>query len=220
MSSKVNFDHLVIAATDLSCGVDYVKQVLGVEMPYGGEHEKMGTHNHLMCLGRDCFIEVIAVNPVANQPLRPRWYGLDDPFVRQTITQGPRLIGWVVNTDNITNLLGQVQFQFGQAELISRGMLDWYFALPQDGRLLGSGLIPYVMQWNTDIHPATSMSDLGCRLQCLEIYHPQADWLQGILAQLNAVELVTVHQLEKNTSAYMTATIQTPLGSKQLCTGV
>jgi len=45
---QTRIDHLVIGAADLTQGIDYVKECLGVDMPYGGEHEKMGTHNHLM----------------------------------------------------------------------------------------------------------------------------------------------------------------------------
>ena len=55
---SANLDHLVVAATDLKTGVDYVKQTLGVDIPYGGEHQQMGTHNHLMRLGHQIFLEV------------------------------------------------------------------------------------------------------------------------------------------------------------------
>ncbi len=216
MTVKVSLDHLVIAAADLSSGVDYVKDQLGVEMPFGGEHEKMGTHNHLMSLGADSFLEIIAVNPKANQPNRPRWYGLDDPYLRAQIVKQPRLIAWVVNTTNIRQLMSLTEFPFGQIELISRDKLNWYFALPEDGRLHGPGLIPYLMQWNTDLHPARNMADLGCRFRDLALYHPNPDWLESILKQINAYELAEVVELAKNQTAHMTATIETPTGVRKL----
>ena len=58
-------DHLVVGAANLSAGVEYVNRLLGVDIPYGGEHEKMGTHNHIMQLGSRLFLEVIAINPQA-----------------------------------------------------------------------------------------------------------------------------------------------------------
>ena len=83
-----NLDHLVVGAASLEQGVTYIQEQLGVAIPKGGEHPLMGTHNHLMQLGNDVFLEVIAVNPDAPTPDRPRWYGLDDPFVRGRARQG------------------------------------------------------------------------------------------------------------------------------------
>lgn len=45
---QTRIDHLVIGAADLTQGIDYVNECLGVDIPYGGAHEKMGTHNHLL----------------------------------------------------------------------------------------------------------------------------------------------------------------------------
>ena len=101
----VNIDHVVIAAIDLAQGVRYVREQLGVDIPFGGVHPLMGTHNHLMQLGEAVFLEVIAINPRGEQPLQPRWYGLDDPYVRARIAEEPALVGWVVNTSSIDEVL-------------------------------------------------------------------------------------------------------------------
>jgi len=61
-TNLVNLDHLVIAASSLEQGVDYVRKMLGVDIPFGGVHSAMGTHNHLMQLGNSVFLEVIAIN--------------------------------------------------------------------------------------------------------------------------------------------------------------
>ena len=74
-------------------------------MPYGGVHIKMGTHNHLMQIGQGIFLEVIAVNPEIEPPNRPRWFGLDDAFIRQQIEIQSALLTWVVNTGNINRLM-------------------------------------------------------------------------------------------------------------------
>ena len=58
-------DHLVIAAETLEQGAEYVLKMLGVDIPFGGVHPKMGTHNLLMQLGNTLFLEVIAINPDA-----------------------------------------------------------------------------------------------------------------------------------------------------------
>lgn len=218
METKI--DHLVIAARTLSQGVNYVKKILGVDMPYGGVHTKMGTHNHLMRLGKDIFLEIIAINPDIEPPNRPRWFGLDDPFIRRQIDTQPALLTWVVNTQNIQELIQRSTFSFGKAELISRGKLNWYFGLPEDGRLLAGGMLPYVIQWQTDKHPSVNMTDLGCNLDRLEIYHPYPQWLQSALSSIGASGLVRVHALPKNEVPYMIAYINSPLGIKKLCSRV
>lgn len=210
MSSKI--DHLVIGARTLAEGVDYVSQIMGVAMPYGGEHVKMGTHNHLMQLGNETFLEVIAINEEMSVPTRPRWYGLDDAYVRHKIAQQPALLTWVINTGDIQQLIKKASFSLGRAEAVSRGNLNWLFGLPNDGRLLGSGMLPYAIEWQTETHPSKGMADLACRLESLHIYHPYPAWLQQALVSVEALPLVKIHPLAENQTAYLRASIQTPKG--------
>lgn len=213
---QTGIDHIVIGAESLKQGVEYVKNCFGVDMPYGGVHRKMGTYNHLMQLGDGVFLEVIAVNHEIEPPNRPRWYGLDDPFIRQQIKLQPTLLTWVVNTRNINTLIRQASFSIGKAELIRRGELSWYFGLPDDGRLLAGGMLPYAIDWLTDKHPSKRMADLGCRLHSLEIYHPHPLWLQSALASIGALDLVKICVLPKNEAPYLVASVGTPLGLKKL----
>jgi hypothetical protein len=213
---KTRIDHIVIGADSLAQGVDYVKNCLGVHIPYGGEHVKMGTHNHLMQLGDNIFFEVIAINPEAAPPNRPRWFGLDDPFIRQQIQIEPRLLTWVVNTDNLNELIGQASFTPGNPELLSRGNLSWHFGLPGDGRLLSGGMLPYAMEWETDNHPSVNMADLGCSFQGLEIYHPYPVWFQSALDSIGAADLIKITPLPKNHPPYLAAHIGTPHGVKTM----
>lgn len=213
---QTGIDHIVIGAGSLKQGVDYVRDCFGVDIPYGGAHQKMGTHNHLMQLGDNVFLEVIAVNHEIEPPNRPRWYGLDDPFIQQQIKMQPKLLTWVVNTRNINALIRQANFSPGKAELIHRGELSWYFGLPGDGRLLAGGMLPYAIEWLTEKHPSAKMADLGCRLHRLEIYHPHPPWLQSALASIGALDLVKINALPKNKAPYLTASVGTPLGTKEL----
>ena len=209
-------DHLVVAAADLAQGVAWVRDRLGVEVPYGGEHPAMGTHNHLMKLGEDCFLEVIAIDPAARSPGRPRWFGLDDPSVRQRLAIQPALLSWVVNSDGLVRLLAEAGCPYGRAEPVSRGTLHWQFGMPEDGRLLGGGLLPYTIQWPSDRHPAAAMADRGCRLQMLNLYHPYPDWLAEMLDSINASNLVDIQSLSPDQAPYLAATIDTPSGAKRL----
>ncbi len=210
----------MIGAKELSQGISYVRECLGVDMPYGGVHLKMGTHNHLMRLGDHVFLEVIAVNPDIDSPDRPRWFGLDDPSVRRRISEQPTLLTWVVNTSDIDRFLRQSPISFGKAELVKRADLSWYFSLPDDGRLLAGGMLPYAIEWQTDRHPAVKMADLGCRFQGLEIHHPYPSWFHSILASIGATDLVKIYPLPQDRTSYLTATIDTPWGKKTISSDI
>ena len=218
MSSVRNagLDHLVIAAHTLEQGVNYVEKQLGVTVPYGGEHPKMGTHNHLARLGDDAFLEIIAINPNSSPPGRPRWFNLDDSRMQQSLRESPRLISWVVNTTDLTSLLEGAQCSFGTPEPISRGELSWNFALPSDGRLLGGGFLPYLIQWHVQEHPAGKMADIGLRLKSLTLYHNNVRWLQRMLAAIRADELVEIKEASAAEPPSMRAVFDTPLGEREL----
>jgi hypothetical protein len=109
-------------------------------------------------------------------------------------------------------LLKKAKFSLGQSELITRDNLSWSFGLPEDGRLLAGGLLPYAIQWHTNTHPSTHMADLGCSLKRLDIFHPFSQWLESLLQSIGALELVQVNLLPANDTPYLVAHIETPNG--------
>ena len=57
---------------------------------------RWGTHNRVMAISSegipDCYLEVIAIDPEAPEPGRPRWFGLDNPELREAVRESPRLV--------------------------------------------------------------------------------------------------------------------------------
>ena len=212
------FDHLVIGAETLEQGVQYLRRQLGIEIPTGGKHPQMGTHNCLTRLSESSFLEIIAIDPDGATPLQPRWFGLDDEHIRKSLAQGPRLLTWVVNTADITAALAEALVDSGNAQPISRGDLRWYFGVPDDGRLLGGGMLPYIISWqNPDNgHPAAAMTDTGCRLTALKLYTPFADWTENHLESIGADSTITVIPLDSDKPAYLEAELTTPNGIQLL----
>ena len=213
---SVALDHLVVGAASLDQGVNWIQKSFGVAIPRGGEHANMGTHNCVMQIGRGAYLEVIAVNPDAPTPDRPRWFGLDDPAVHSALKRQPRLLTWVVNTNDISTLLKQTEFSFGSVEAMRRDDLKWLITIPQDGDLLEGGVVPMLIQWQVREHPAGTMAELGCTLVKMEVHHSQPDEIAIVLDQIGASGLVEIQPLPVGSPPYLAAHIVTPLGRRTL----
>ena len=205
-------DHIVIAADSLQQGVEYLQAKLGVEVPKGGVHKTMSTHNLVMQLANDAYLEVIAIDPAVPPPRHPRWFGLDEAAMRASLKQRPRLITWVMNTADVRQLAAAADFDIGKPTALSRDQLKWEIALTDDGRLLGGGMLPYCIQWHSKPHPSQGMANLGCVLHALTIYHNRPYWIAEKLDAIDAGHLVQIEALENDETSYLTADIETPNG--------
>ena len=203
-SSRV--DHLVVTAASLEAGAAHVRAALGVEMQTGGEHARMGTHNCLLKLGSKLFLEVIAANPSAPRPGRPRWFQLDDPLSARS----PRLATWVARCDDIQALAPD---SLGLIEPMSRGDFRWLITVPEDGRLPLDGLAPTLIQWQSASHPADTLKDAGCSLIRFEGLHPQP---QKVTSMLKSIRFGGEFELSPGAKPGLGATIQTPSGLRRL----
>jgi hypothetical protein len=174
----------------------------------------------LMQLGNDAYLELIAINPDADVPAHPRWFSLDDAMMRERLKNQPALITWAINTADIQAIKQQARFDIGEPTKLQRDSLSWEFALTDDGRLLGNGLLPYVIQWHSTPHPSNGMAGLGCRLQTLQIYHNRVDWLRARLESIGATHLVEVHEIDDAQAPYFSVVIETAVGVKTLSSNV
>jgi hypothetical protein len=204
-------DHIVVAAPSLEAGIRFIREKLGVDIPPGGRHDSMGTHNRLMRLGRGSFLEVIAVDPEAPRPDRPRWYDLDDPAMQALLRGGPRLVAWVIRTPDIAAAANAAAIPLGTITRVSRGALSWLLTVPDDGHMPGGGTIPHVIQWDGASRPWELMADLGCSLASLTLADPDGGWLNDVLRSLGADSLPAVRMLEGGPPR-LSAKIVTPSG--------
>jgi hypothetical protein len=208
-------DHIVIAAASLDDGVRYIRERLGVEIPAGGRHELMGTHNHLMRLGPSSYLEVIAVDPQAPRPDRPRWFALDEPAMQARLREGPSLVTWVLRTADVVAAVQAAAFSLGEVVPLSRGVLSWRLTVPRNGALPQGGVIPHLIEWDGGARPWESMADLGCRLRELTLAHPDPDFLRQALNTLcsRGFDFIAI---EKGPAPKLSAEISTPSGIVRL----
>lgn len=213
---RAKIDHLVVAALDLAEGVEYVRQTLGVSPGGGGQHLAQGTHNKVLRLGRDCYLEVIAIDPDGTAPQRPRWFELDTEFMQQRLRERPRLITWAVGTERIEVLAARCAEPLGEILPMQRGDLRWRLTLPPDGHLPGGGLIPFLIQWADSPHPASLMPETGCRLAGLQGWHPQPEAILHAIRSLGMESAFQVLPAPPGKSPSLAAQIRTPDGLKRL----
>lgn len=210
----ITFDHIAIAAPSLTEGADYVRARTGLTFPKGGEHPDMGTHNLLTALGPDTFAEIIAINPNAPAPDRPRWFGLDDPTEQD---QFPRLQAWLLRTDDIEGCIkraAELGIDLGRATPFRRDALRWRFAVTDDGSIPLDGAAPLLLQWDIGgPHPASRMADLGLRVDTLTIETPHAARLDALL---DALGLIDRPNIQKAVETRITAQLSTPNGKATL----
>jgi len=207
-------DHLVLATRDLDAGTAWLKDRLGVALAEGGRHDRMGTHNRLLSLGENFYLELIAIDPQAPPPGRPRWFGLD----RQQALPAdrPRLIHWVARSDNIQRDAAASTEALGDILPMERGDYRWRITVPPDGHLPGNGLVPTLIQWDVPFHPAARLPDAGCRLMKLEGFHPQPERIKHALARLGLGAQLDVHSCAVDEAAQLVAYIRAPGGLIEL----
>jgi hypothetical protein len=204
-------DHITVTAPTLQAGAAFVERALGVAMRPGGAHPRMGTHNLLLRLGEAMFLEVIAIDPDAAAPARPRWFALDAREPQ------PRLSNWVARVAGIRALAGALPEALGDVEPMTRGALDWLITIPRDGSLPLGGAAPALIEWNAAEHPAARMPPSGCTLAGLELHHPQPERVQALLAAIGlrgGEQDARLHVVEGATR--LVAHIDTPDGLRTL----
>jgi len=155
VASVSTLDHLVVAAAGLEEGALWVEERLGVGLEAGGRHAAFGAHNRLLSLGPDCYLEVIAVDPDAPPPHRPRWFELDTAPMRERLADGPALVHWVVRVDSVDEITDPLE--------LSRGDNRWVIGVPPDGRMPLGGLAPSRILWRTP-PPSTLLPDKEIRM--------------------------------------------------------
>jgi hypothetical protein len=175
---RSELDHLVVAAAKLEDGVAWVERELGVAPAAGGKHAAMGTHNAVLRLGARVYLEIIAIDPEADPPARPRWFSLDEPDMQARIAERPALITWAVRTQSLAAACARVP-DLGEILPMARNDYRWKIAVPEDGALAWGGILPAAIQWEAgddDVvhHPCDVLPDSGCELKSLKLSHPAA----------------------------------------------
>lgn len=202
-------DHILLGASDLEVGIDYVEHRTGVRAQFGGVHPGRGTQNALLSLGERRYLEIIAPDPAqpdAKNPLAPELRSLKEP----------RLVGWAAHPGNLAAF----------AEKLRAAGIDFHGPVKgsrkrPDGRLLqwqtlgladdAGGLLPFSIEWSADSPHPSSDAPKGCSLVSFAAETPDAAKLSARLTLLGLD--LAVHQADRSA---LRASISGPSGRLDL----
>ena len=200
-------DHLIITAPTREEGMDYVEERLGLRPVIGGQHPQWGTHNALLSLGGETYLEVVAPDPSLPAPPRGRW-------LQECYAFPPRLATWVLRAEEIDVLhasarkkgllLGDIQA--GSRTRPDGTQLSWRLTDPYAFPLQGA--LPFLIAWGDTPHPAHGLPHVG-DLQKMQIIHPEPTRVRHYLDVLG-VKLPVVEGL----TCTLRATIHTLNGKE------
>jgi len=167
--SLIKLDHIAFGVTNLGVGIAEMSKLLGAKPIGGGKHALFGTHNAIWRLeGKFAtYLEVIAIDPDAPEPQICRWFGLDDLDVQVRIADGPGLLTFIVNTNDILAARKNMPSDPGEPVEVSRGDLKWQFSLQKTGALVENGALPYLIEWPRGPKPVEAMPNQNIRLQSI-----------------------------------------------------
>jgi hypothetical protein len=216
-------DHLVIVADTLQQGAQWCETTLGATPASGGRHPRMGTHNRLLAISGerfpDTYLEIIAVDPDAPAPARPRWMGMDDPALRAAVRAAPRLVHVVARTSMIEMVRwGLINCGLNPGAPVAaeretpNGVLKWRITVRDDGLPECAGALPTLIEWQ-GTHPCASLPRTPVQLRELT--------LRGLPPQaLDVLKLPAVQTPARSGQAppepALRATFDTPRGTVTL----
>ena len=73
-------DHIVFGALTLEEGTELVESILQAKLSDIGYHKDMGTHNRVIRISEEIYLEVVSIDPQNNNSKNKRWFNLDCNF--------------------------------------------------------------------------------------------------------------------------------------------
>ena len=200
------FDHILLGASNLEAGIQWVEEHTGVRAEFGGNHPGRGTRNALLSLGTGHYLEIIAPDPAqTNAP--------DERGLKQL--SSPRIIQWAVYTEDIAAAkrvadaagVKTIGPQAGSRARPDGKVLRW--------QMLGieqtTPLVPFLIQWDPGSpHPSSDSPPLG-KARSLSFETSQPDELRRIL---NGVGVQA--EIRKSNLSRIVLVVQTPSGAIEI----
>ncbi len=196
-------DHVVIAANTLEEGTSYIENKLLIKLSNIGYHSEMGTHNRVVKISKSVYLEVISIDPNCGHLKSKRWFNLDSLKLQSQLRKSPRVIGYVIENQDITIL--KYYEAFFRA---SRGKYKWKFAMPRNNssilvdQFYLSGIIPSLINWESE-KPINKMEDNHLNLEEIQILlRENQSSYKKFINSLGAIENLTFSIIKQKNNSF------------------
>ncbi|MBC87642.1 MAG: hypothetical protein CL677_10745 [Bdellovibrionaceae bacterium] len=181
---NIQLDHIVWAHPHLELGNQNFSEQTGVTPRLGGQHLDLGTHNSLVSLGSDSYLELISPDPTNKVPGGVQVLGIGE------VTQ-PKIVGWAISVplQEIQQKLRQSGFAVSEIGSGSRRTpenikLKWNYIFLEEPEFNETPQIaPFFIQWLGE-NPAHN-SPRGCTLDNFWAEHPHPDRFRKLFDTLD-----------------------------------
>jgi hypothetical protein len=185
-------DHILWEESNLQEGQQRFARATGVTPVFGGKHPGRGSHNSLLALGGNKYLEIIAPDPeqaAAANLTAANFLTAANLNQEKLATFTPRLLTFAVRAYDLTHAqklmkeagLEASDLRDGSRQLPSGGMLKWQ-SMSAGGHEFGR-LIPFFIQWGDTTHPSET-SPKGSELLEFSVGHPDSERLRGFYQTL------------------------------------
>lgn len=161
----MKIDHLLWAVPELEVAIEQFASVTGVHAKLGGQHPEHGTHNALLDLGNDQYLEIIAPDPAAQKPM--------DETMREAAFGSSRLLTFAVASSELDDVKQCAEGQgfsaigpYQAARESGNQRLEWQL-LNIESHPFGFTM-PFFIDWQQTPHPSESAPN-GCLLKQFQV---------------------------------------------------
>jgi len=170
MTLDVGLDHLILATTSLTRGMEEFTRLTGVVPRRGGQHPGRGTENALVSLGPGHYLALLAP--------------IDNAGDASSANLTPA--GWALHTRDLPRLIDRVRaagFQLlgpipGSRRTPDSTLLQWRAASTGGP---GVEVAPFFIEWAPGTAHPSSTSPGGCRLVTMEVVAPDTTRVHDLL---------------------------------------
>ncbi len=200
-----NIDHIVYAVPNLKTSMDNIENLFGIRPVYGGRHLEQGTHNALLNLGNEIYLELLAIDPENKSILPPLWMGVN-LITKPTITRWARKSKTLQADVNLLKKINPVlsKTKTGMRQKQDGSILKWELSIPDAEPLVE--VLPFFIDWKDSEHPTAKIPQ-HCTLISFELRHPKPASLEAFFKSIDSDMII-----QQADEISLTASIQTPNG--------
>ncbi|MEM7373680.1 MAG: VOC family protein [Bacteroidota bacterium] len=203
-ANHMQIDHLILAINDLEVGIEKCERLTGIRAVYGGEHPNSFTHNAIVSLGHQMYLEILA----------PK-HGLDSiPEFFKNINE-LKPIGFAISVEDIKRLEESIlALQFD-----TKGVEDWA-RKKADGEELTWELLqiqgpdldinPFFISWSRNTKHPSLQQNPQIALKELSLNTPFKNEIMEILSANKAK--ISLMNMKEDQAVGLRFTIQSPQG--------